>query len=164
MTTFRRSSILGRIDATAFFKHGILDVAHRRPDRRWRSGRHHRRHLQQTQGHRRHRREGVRHPHRFRHQAFKRTGRVAGEADPAPGGSAAKILRARRIHEAAVPLVATVLRDRRARFPQAASEAAPAGRAARRRGAGDRGGLMTFVIAWIGLAALVLLFNRGAHM
>ena len=22
---------------------------------------------------------------------------------------------------------------------------------------------MTFVIAWIGLAALVLLFNRGAH-
>jgi len=23
---------------------------------------------------------------------------------------------------------------------------------------------MTFVIAWIGLAALVLLFNRGAHM
>ena len=31
-------------------------------------------------------------------------------------------------------------------------------------GARDRGGRMTFVIAWIGLAALVLLFNRGAHM
>lgn len=31
-------------------------------------------------------------------------------------------------------------------------------------GAGDRGGRMTFVIAWIGLVALVLFFNRGAHM
>ena len=49
-------------------------------------------------------------------------------------------------------------------FLQKTSETAPAGRAARRRGARDRGGLMTFVIAWIGLAALVLLFNRGAHM
>ena len=45
-----------------------------------------------------------------------------------------------------------------------APETAPAGRAACRRGARDRGGRMTFVIAWIGLAALVLLFNRGAHM
>ena len=75
-----------------------------------------------------------------------------------------QIFRSHGLHEEPLPLASAVLRDRRARLPQAASEAAPAGRAARRRGAGDRGGLMTFVIAWIGLAALVLLFNRGAHM
>lgn len=61
------------------------------------------------------------------------------------------------------PLASAVLRDRRARLFEKASEAASAGRIARGRGAGDRGGTMT-IIAILLLCTLILVFNHGAHM
>lgn len=63
------------------------------------------------------------------------------------------------------PLARFVLRDHRAGFPQASSEAAPARRTPRRRGTRNIGGLMGYLAIGIyaALCVVFLVFNHGAH-